>query len=101
MTDEFTSPLHAVTFHGVEVRFCCAECKDRFVDAPAQYVSRLPQFPPALAQQIIAESKNAQKPAKAGAMLDRWMQPVLLVVAGLLAAWLALRIVRRRRRAGT
>src|SRR3712207_5808918 len=46
MTDEFTTPLHEITFRGVAVRFCCRECKERFLLNPDPYLANLPHVPP-------------------------------------------------------
>ena len=96
MSDEFTSPTQEITFHGVAVRFCCGMCKRRFEDDPAAFVARLPQLSPDVIATVMVESQNAQRTARAEAVVERWTRPLLLTVAGLLTAWLLVRLYRRR-----
>jgi hypothetical protein len=44
-TDEASSPLHEITFRGAAVRFCCRQCKDRFLLEPQAYLAGLPHVP--------------------------------------------------------
>ena len=96
MPDEFASPTQEITFHGAAVRFCCGKCKGRFEDDPASFVARLPQLSPEVVRAVFAESQTAHRAAHAEAVVDRWTRPALLTVAGLLTAWLVVRIHRKR-----
>src|SRR4051812_28703574 len=46
LPEELASPAHELIFRGVPDRFCCRECKERFIQNPAAYLPRLPHVPP-------------------------------------------------------
>jgi hypothetical protein len=99
MNDEFASPAQEINFHGALVRFCCGKCKRRFQDDPVPFLAHLPQLSPETMQAIVAEAQGAARAAAVEDRVDRWTRPLLLTAAGLLAAWLVIRIARRRRQA--
>jgi len=67
-------------FRGKEVRFCCNECKQEFIDNPEIYLSELPQF------RDISWSENLT------AMLDT--QARTIACAGLISLLVGLRLLR-------
>jgi hypothetical protein len=97
MEDEPASPLCEVQFRGVAVRFCCSDCRETFTEDPAPYLSRLPQLPAAMFQPASFDPYEHASVEWAAGWVDRWARPVLLILAGLIACLLVLRIVRRTR----
>jgi hypothetical protein len=59
-------------------------------------VTNLPQLPRDLVERTILEAHGGARPAEVAGRIDRWTQPTLLSLAGLIAVWLIVRIVRRR-----
>jgi hypothetical protein len=95
--DEFSTPSHEIQFQSVSVRFCCEKCQARFQADPARYVANLPQLSPEMVEKTILDARGDAWRAQATSRLDRWTRPALLGAAGLIALWLAARLVRRRR----
>jgi YHS domain-containing protein len=98
MTDEPATPRHEIDYQGVLVRFCCDECKEKFAAKPARYVAHVPQLSPALVQSVEAAAVQDATNTPAAAWVDGWPRAVMLALAGLLTAWLVVRVARRRSR---
>ncbi len=98
MPDEFASPQHEIQFHGSAVRFCCDECKVKFLSEPAAYVGHLSHLPAETVQAVIAQSQRQTRTEQADRWVDRWSRPALLGVALLIAVGIAGRAVVRSRR---
>src|ERR1700712_2047092 len=77
MKGEFATPLHEIQYGGVAVRFCCEECRDRFLSDPVPYLADLPQMPLATVHAIVAQSQERGRLARATGWADRWTRPVL------------------------
>jgi YHS domain-containing protein len=98
MSEEFASPQHEIEFHGSAVRFCCDECKGKFLSDPAAYVSHLPHLPAATVQAVIAQSQRQTRTEQANRWVERWSRPALLGLAVLVAVGLSARALFRTRR---
>ena len=82
------------------MRFCCGKCKRRFQDDPLPFLTHLPQLSPETIEAIVGESQGSARAARADAWADRWIRPLLLTAAGIVAAWLVIRIARKGRAGG-
>jgi hypothetical protein len=98
MADEFASPQHEIEFRGSAVRFCCDECKGKFLSVPAVYVTHLPHLPAETVQAVIAQAQRQTRTEQADRWVDRWGRPALLGLAVLVAAGLSARALFRARR---
>jgi hypothetical protein len=98
--EEFATPSHEIRWGDYSIRFCCEKCEGRFQADPASYVANLPQLPPEVVERTILDSRGDAWHTQAAAQVERWTQAGLLALAGLIGAWLVVRIVRRQRERG-
>jgi YHS domain-containing protein len=103
MPDELAKAVHEITFRGVPVRFCCQQCKTRFLTNPQPYLANLPHVPAAAASSGASSKQGffsrlllSKAFVRVDAFAARWSGLLAVVLCILVIHWIAVRWQRKQ-----